>query len=58
MKIGIDFGTSFSLPAALINGNPAEDRSRTRPENVVRNVKMEISNASKKTFRLSRVGRD
>lgn len=80
MKIGIDFGTSFSLPAALINGNPAtllpggqygvpsvfyydkkrdvligkpaEDRSRTRPENVVRNVKMEISNSSKKTFRL------
>lgn len=28
MKIGIDFGTSFSLPAALINGKPAEDRSR------------------------------
>lgn len=80
MKIGIDFGTSFSLPAALINGNPttllpggqygvpsvfyydkkrgvligrpADDRSRARPENVVRNVKMEISNAGKKNFRL------
>ena len=23
MKIGIDFGTSFSLPAGMINGNPA-----------------------------------
>ena len=23
MKIGIDFGTTFSLPAALINGMPA-----------------------------------
>ena len=80
MKIGIDFGTSFSLPAALINGNPdtllpgglygipsvfyydrkrdilvgepAENRSDKFPENVVRNIKMEISNPDKKTFRL------
>ena len=80
MKIGIDFGTSFSLPAALINNNPAtllsggqygvpsvfyydkrqniligkpaENRGRNRPENVVRNVKMEISNPNKKFFRL------
>ena len=80
MKIGIDFGTSFSLPAALINGNPetllpggqygipsvfyydgkrniligkpADDRGHNRPENVVRNIKMEISNADKKNFRL------
>ena len=80
MKIGIDFGTSFSLPAALINGNPdtllpggqygvpsvfyydrkrdiligkpAEDRGNHRPENVVRNIKMEISNPNKKTFQL------
>ena len=78
MKIGIDFGTSFSLPAALINGNPdtllpggqygipsvfyydrkrniligkpAEDRSHNRPENIVRNIKMEISNPEKKNF--------
>lgn len=80
MKIGIDFGTSFSLPAALINGNPdtllpggqygvpsvfyydkkrdiligkpAEDRGNHRPENVVRNIKMEISNPNKKKFQL------
>ena len=80
MKIGIDFGTSFSLPAGLINNNPttllpggqygvpsvfyydrkrgvligkpADDKSATRPENVVRDVKMEISNPSKKNFRL------
>ncbi len=80
MKIGIDFGTSFSLPAALINntpatllssgqyglpsvfyfdkglgvliGNPAEDQGSRRPENVVRNVKMEISNPNKKDFKL------
>jgi len=80
MKIGIDFGTSFSLPAALINnspatllpggqygvpsvfyydrrrdiliGQPAEDKSTIRPENVVRNIKMEISNPNQKNFRL------
>lgn len=80
MKIGIDFGTSFSLPAALINnspatllpggiygvpsvfyydrrrdiliGQPADDKSTIRPENVVRNIKMEISNPNKKNFRL------
>lgn len=78
MKIGIDFGTSFSLPAAMINndpktlltsgqyglpsvfyydenqgvliGNPAEDQGYRRPDNVVRNVKMEISNPNKKEF--------
>ena len=78
MRIGIDFGTSFSLPAGLINGTPAtllpggqygvpsvfyydskrniligkpaEDREKFFPENVVRNVKMEISNPSKKNF--------
>ena len=80
MKIGIDFGTSFSLPAALINNNPAtllsggqygvpsvfyydkrqdiligkpaDNRGKFRPENVVRNVKMEISNPNAKTFKL------
>ncbi len=80
MKIGIDFGTSFSLPAALINnrpetllpggqygipsvfyyeegqaplvGIPAEDQGDHYPENIVRNVKMEISNPDKKNFRL------
>lgn len=80
MKIGIDFGTTFSLPAGLINGTPsgllkgskygipsvfyydrksgvligtpADNRSKYRPENVVRNVKMEISNPNKKNFRL------
>ncbi len=80
MRIGIDFGTSFSLPAALINGSPAtllhsgqyglpsvfyydrgqnvligipaEDQGDRHPENVVRNIKMEISNPSKKTFNL------
>ncbi|MBR2775047.1 MAG: Hsp70 family protein [Selenomonadaceae bacterium] len=80
MKIGIDFGTSFSLPAGLINddcrrllpdkiygvpsvfyydkrqgimiGGSADNRGKYRPENVVRNVKMEISNPSKKTFNL------
>ena len=80
MKIGIDFGTTFSLPAALINGHPAtllpggaygvpsvfyrdakmgiligqpaENRGQHRPANVVRNVKMCISDKSKKDFRL------
>ncbi|MBQ3444211.1 MAG: Hsp70 family protein [Selenomonadaceae bacterium] len=80
MRIGIDFGTSFSLPAALINGSPAtllhsgqyglpsvfyydkgqnvligipaEDQGDRHPENVVRNIKMEISNPDKKTFKL------
>ena len=80
MRIGIDFGTSFSLPAALINNNPAtllsggqygvpsvfyydkrqdiligkpaENRGKFRPENVIRNVKMEISNPNAKTFKL------
>lgn len=37
MKIGIDFGTSFSLPAAMINNMPARFYY---PENVVRNIKM------------------
>ncbi|MBR3498165.1 MAG: Hsp70 family protein [Selenomonadaceae bacterium] len=78
MKIGIDFGTSFSLPAALINnmpatllpggqygipsvfyyedgqepliGIPAEDQGEYYPENVVRNIKMEISNPDQKSF--------
>ena len=78
MRIGIDFGTSFSLPAGLINGSPAtllpggqygvpsvfyfdskrkiligkpaEDREKFFPENVVRNVKMEIRNPNKKNF--------
>lgn len=80
MKVGIDFGTSFSLPAALINGTPAtllpggqygvpsvfyfdrrrniliggtaQARGEKFPENVVRNVKMEISNPNQKTFTL------
>jgi len=80
MKIGIDFGTSFSLPAGLINGSsrrllpekvygvpsvfyydkrqniligiPADNRGKFRPENVVRNIKMEISNPNKKSFQL------
>lgn len=80
MKIGIDFGTTFSLPAALINGHPAtllpggaygmpsvfyrdskigilvgqpaEDRGKLRPANVVRNVKMFISDTSTKDFKL------
>lgn len=84
MRIGIDFGTSFSVPAALINnapatllsgkyanqygipsvfyydrgeqapliGFPADDRAGRRPENVVRNVKMEISNPAQKNFQL------
>ena len=78
MRIGIDFGTSFSLPAGMINGSPAtllpggqygipsvfyydskrnvlvgksaEDREKFFPENIVRNVKMEISNPNKKDF--------
>ena len=80
MKVGIDFGTSFSLPAALINGTPAtllpggqygvpsvfyfdrrrdvligeaaQARGEKFPRNVVRNVKMEISNPNQKTFTL------
>ena len=80
MKIGIDFGTTFSLPAALINGHPAtllpggaygipsvfyrdakigiligqpaENRGQHKPANVVRNVKMFISDTSKKEFSL------
>lgn len=80
MKIGIDFGTTFSLPAALINGHPAtllpggaygipsvfyrdakigiligqpaENRGQHKPANVVRNVKMFISDTSKKDFSL------
>lgn len=80
MKIGIDFGTSFSLPAAIINnfpgtllasgqyglpsvfyydrsqnvliGIPAEDQGNRHPENVVRNIKMEISNPDKREFRI------
>lgn len=80
MKIGIDFGTSFSLPAAIINnspgalltsgqyglpsvfyydrtqkvliGKPAEDQGDRHPENVVRNIKMEISNPDKREFRI------
>lgn len=80
MKIGIDFGTTFSLPAALINGHPAtllpsgaygmpsvfyrdakmgilvgqpaENRGQSKPANVVRNVKMFISDTSTNNFRL------
>ncbi len=80
MKIGIDFGTSFSLPAAMINGNPAtllhsgqyglpsvfyydnsqgiligipaEDQGDRHPDNIVRNIKMEISNPNQKTYQL------
>ena len=78
MKIGIDFGTSFSLPAGMINdnaatllpggqygvpsvfyfdrrqgvviGTPADNRGKLKPANVVRNVKMEISNPNKREF--------
>ena len=83
MRIGIDFGTSFSVPAALINnsavtllsgkydnkygmpsvfyyesgrevsiGFTADKNAVRRPENAVRNIKMEISNPDKKFFRL------
>ncbi|MCR5833930.1 MAG: Hsp70 family protein [Selenomonadaceae bacterium] len=80
MKIGIDFGTSFSLPVALINdnpavllpggqygipsvfyydkkqgvviGEPANNLSVRRPDNVIRNIKMEISNPKKRSFRI------
>lgn len=80
MKIGIDFGTTFSLPAAVINGTPstllpggnyglqsvfyydkktgilvgepAENRGEKKPLNVVRNVKMFISDTSTKDFTL------
>lgn len=80
MRIGIDFGTTFSLPAALINNAPAtllpggsyglesvfyydekqgiligeraENRGEKKPANVVRNVKMFISDDSTKTFNL------
>lgn len=71
MKIGIDFGTSFSLPAGMINGAPAtllpngeygipsvfyydsevgvqigraaDDNADFQPQNVKRDIKMEIS---------------
>lgn len=71
MKIGIDFGTSFSLPAGLINGSPstllpggeygipsvfyydsevgvqigkaADDNADFQPNNVKRDIKMDIS---------------
>lgn len=80
MKIGIDFGTTFSLPAALINDMPAtllpggsygmesvfyydeksgiligkraENRGEKKPENVVRNVKMFISDTETANFKL------
>ena len=80
MKIGIDFGTTFSLPAAMINGHPAtllpggaygmpsvfyrdakqgiligdpaDKRGNFKPENVVRNIKMVISDTATKNFRL------
>ena len=79
MKIGIDFGTTFSLPATLINGyartllpggaygmpsvfyydekteiligTPAINRGNIKVNNIVRDIKMEISNTSKKTFK-------
>lgn len=82
MKIGIDFGTTFSLPAAIINGHPAtllpggaygipsvfyhdskmgiligqtaENRGQLKPANVVRNVKMFISDTSTKDFNLDK----
>ena len=82
MKIGIDFGTTFSLPAALINGSPAtllpggaygipsvfyndakigiligqpaENRGDHKPANVVRDIKMFISDTSTKTFMLDK----
>lgn len=71
MRIGVDFGTSFSLPAGLINGFPAtllpsgeygipsvfyydsevgvqigkaaEDNADYQPNNIKRDIKMEIS---------------
>ena len=80
MKIGIDFGTTFSLPAVYVNGNvsvllpggaygipsvfyrdakvgvligkPAENRGRLKPKNVVRNIKMLISDTSTTSIRL------
>ena len=78
MKIGIDFGTTFSLPAALINNNsttllpsgeygmpsvfyrdskmgiligkPADNRGNFKPKNVVRDIKMFISDTTKNNF--------
>lgn len=78
MRIAIDFGTCFSLGAALINGEPArllpvneyavpsvfyydkrsgvligepaENKGTYRPQNLVRDVKMEISNPDVKNF--------
>ena len=89
MKIGIDFGTSFSLPAGLIDGRPAtllpsgeygipsvfyydsevgvqvgaaaEDNADFQPNNIKRNIKMEISSgagsfhADGKTFSTSQI---
>ena len=80
MKIGIDFGTTFSLPAGLINGaaatllpggeygmesvfyyekktgiligKRAENRGEKFPQNVVRNIKMLISDTSAVNFEL------
>ncbi len=74
MKIGIDFGTSFSMPAGLIDGRPsvllpsgeygipsvfyydseigvqvgvaAEENADYQPDNVKRNIKMEISSGA------------
>ena len=78
MRIGIDFGTTFSLPAGLINGTAAtllpggaygmesvfyydkrigiligkraENLGEKKPANVVRNVKMFISDTSATSF--------
>lgn len=80
MKIGIDFGTTFSLPAGMINGaaatllpggeyamdsvfyydkkngiligERAENRGEKFPANVVRNIKMLISDTSANNFNL------
>ena len=56
MRIGIDFGTTFSLPAGMINGAPVTllpggeygipsvfYYDEYAPQNAVRNIKMEIS---------------
>lgn len=82
MKIGIDFGTTFSLPAGLINGTAAtllpggsygmhsvfyydkssgiligeraENRGEKKPSNVVRNIKMFISDTETSSFILDK----
>ncbi|MBQ4494376.1 MAG: hypothetical protein II968_01270, partial [Selenomonadaceae bacterium] len=50
----IRFAVGFLLRqgARGLDWIPAEDQGDRHPENVVRNIKMEISNPDKKTFKL------